>query len=145
MTRRADGLHNDGDDARREPPERYAGQVLDAELHVLDRQILDNTGTPVVTVDDLELTDVTMDSPIDVGTPAPVITNLLSGTSLATRIFGGRPPDDRLHRIPWSDVERIDIVVNLGVRGDTLDVTWVERWMRDHVIARIPGGRHDPE
>lgn len=141
MTRHAD----DNSDVPREPPERYAGQVLDAELHLLDRQILDNTGTPVVTVDDLELSDVALDVPIEKGTPAPVITNLLSGTSLATRIFGGRPPDARLHRIPWSDVERIDIVVNLGVTGGTLDVTWVERWMRDHVIARIPGGRHDPE
>lgn len=133
------------DRGRREPPEQYAGQVLDAELHLLDRQILDNTGTPVVTVDDLELTDVAVDEPISEGTPAPTITNLLSGTSLATRIFGGRPPQSRLHRIPWSDVERIDIVVNLGVSGESLDVTWVERWMRDHVIARIPGGRHDPE
>ncbi|MGO7983259.1 hypothetical protein ACC691_35990, partial [Rhizobium johnstonii] len=72
-------------------------------------------------------------------------TNLLSGSALATRIFGGRPPASRLHRIPWSDVSDVDIVVSLGVDGETLDVTWVERWMRDHVIARIPGGRHDPE
>lgn len=133
------------DEERFEPPEHYAGQVLDAELHLLDRQILDKTGVPVVTVDDLELTDVPFDIPIEIGTPAPTIANLLSGASLATRIFGGRPPDSRLHRIPWSAVERIDIVVNLGVAGDTLDVTWVERWMRDHVIARIWGGRHDPE
>jgi hypothetical protein len=130
---------------RPEPPERYEGQVLDAELHLLDRQVLDNDGVPVMTVDDLELTDVPIDVPIEADTPAPTIANLLAGTSLATRIFGGRPPASRLHRVPWTDVERIDIVVSLGVSADSLDISWVERWVRDHVIARIPGGRHDPE
>ncbi|MFF2050582.1 hypothetical protein ACFVU2_03180 [Leifsonia sp. NPDC058194] len=123
----------------------YAGQVIDAELHLLDRQILDTDDVPVVTVDDLELSDIPFDQPIAPGTPPPVIDNLLSGSALWTRMFGGRPPRSRLNRIPWSDVARVDIVVSLGVRGEQLDVTWVERWARDHIVARIPGGRHDPE
>ena len=32
-----------------------AGQTLDAQLHLLDRQVLDSDGVPVTTVDDLEL------------------------------------------------------------------------------------------
>jgi hypothetical protein len=128
-----------------EPLGAYAGQVLDAELHLLDRQVLDRDDVPVVTVDDLELTDIPFDEPIEAGTPAPVIANLLSGSALWTRMFGGRPPRSRLHRIPWTDVERVDVVVSLGVTGESLDVTWVERWARDHIVARIPGGRHDPE
>lgn len=131
--------------AELEPAVSYAGQVLDAELHLLDRQILDRDDVPVVTVDDLELTDIPYDQPIDPGTPPPVITALVSGSALWTRMFGGRPPRSRLHRIPWSDVARVDIVVSLGVPGEQLDVTWVERWARDHIVARIPGGRHDPE
>lgn len=126
-------------------PDGYAGQVIDAELHLLDRQILDRDDVPVVTVDDLELSDIPLDQVIEPGTPAPVIENLLSGSALWTRMFGGRPPRSRLHRIPWSDVARVDIVVSLGVSGERLDVTWVERWARDHIVGRIPGGRHDPE
>ena len=35
------------------PP--VAGRTLDAQLHLLDRQVLDSDGVPVTTVDDLEL------------------------------------------------------------------------------------------
>jgi hypothetical protein len=77
--------------------------------------------------------------------PAPVITALLSGHVLGTRIFGGRPPASRLHRIGWRHVADVGVVVRLGIRGSELDASWVERWVRDHIIARIPGGRHDPE
>ena len=45
----------------------------------------------------------------------------------------------------WSHVTDVATVVSLDVRGEGLDVLWVERWLRDHVIGRIPGGRHDPE
>jgi hypothetical protein len=128
-----------------QPPDNYAGQVLDAELHILDRQILDRDDVPVVTADDIELSDIPFDAPIEPGTPPPIIVSLLSGTALWTRMFGGRPPTSRLHRIPWKDVERIDVAISLGVPGEVLDVTWTERWARDHIIARIPGGRHDPE
>jgi hypothetical protein len=126
-------------------PQSYAGQVLDAELHLLDRQVLDVDEVPVIVVDDLELTDIPWGEPIPEGTPPPVIAALLSGPVLGTRIFGGRPPASRLHRIPWHDVADVGIVVRLGIRGNDLDATWVERWVRDHIIARIPGGRHDPE
>jgi hypothetical protein len=125
------------------PDERPAGRVLDARLHLLDRQLLDVDDVPVHTVDDLEIlaADGTGEP---VGTHA-VLANLLTGPVLGTRIFGGRPPSSRLERIPWHDVRGIGTAVRLGVRGDTLDASWVERWVRDKVIGRIPGGRHDPE
>jgi hypothetical protein len=124
---------------------RYDGQVLDAELHILDRQVLDVDDVPVTTVDDLELTDVPWGEPIPPGTPAPVIDAILTGPVLGTRIFGGRPPSSRLIRIDWRHVKEIATTVHLGVSGEGLDATWTERWVRDHVIARIPGGRHDPD
>jgi hypothetical protein len=126
-------------------PSIRAGRVIDAQLHLLDRQVLDVEGVPVTAVDDLELTDVPFDTDLKPGTPAPVIESLLSGPVLATRIFGGRPPASRWHRIAWSAITDIGIALHLGVPGEELDVTWVERWARDRVIARIPGGRHDPE
>jgi hypothetical protein len=75
----------------------------------------------------------------------PVITALLSGPVLATRIFGGRPPDSRMQRTPWAAVAEVGVVIKLAVDQDTRDAAWTERWVRDNVIGRIPGGRHVPE
>jgi hypothetical protein len=63
---------------------------------------------------------------------------------LGTRIFGGRPPSSRLIRIPWENVAEVGVVLKLGISGENLDAGWVERWIRDKIIARIPGGSHDP-
>ncbi|MCA4134771.1 hypothetical protein [Arthrobacter sp. M4] len=128
----------------RKPPE-VAGRLLDAQLHLLDRQLLDVDGVPVTTIDDLELSGPEHDEPIPEGAEAPRITALLTGPVLGTRIFGGRPPSNRLIRIPWSDVAEVGTVLRLGVKGESLDALWVERWLRDRVIGRIPGGSHDPE
>jgi hypothetical protein len=121
-----------------------AGRVVDGEVHLLDRQVLDVTGTPVAAVDDVALSDVPLGEDFAPGTAAPVIEDLLSGP-LATRIFGGRPPFGRWHRIPWSTLTEIGPALHVSARGEELDSTWSERWLRDHVIARIPGGRHAPE
>jgi len=121
-----------------------AGRILDAQLHLMDRQVLDHDGVPVTTVDDLEVSGPAADVEIAPGTPAPVLTALLTGSVLGTRIFGGRPPSSRLIRIPWKDVADVGVVLRLGVKGEPLDASWVERWIRDQIIARIPGGRHDP-
>ena len=74
-----------------------------------------------------------------------MVSALLTGPILATRIFGGRMPDSRFIRIPWKVVADPGTVVTVGVAADSLDASWAERWMREHVIGRIPGGRHDPE
>lgn len=126
------------------PPPPLSGRLLDAQLHLLDRQVMDNDGVPVTTVDDLELSGPALDVELAPGTPAPVLTALLTGPVLGTRIFGGRPPSSRLVRIPWEDVAEVGVVLKLGVGGGNLDATWVERWIRGKIIARIPGGRHDP-
>lgn len=126
------------------PAPRTAGRTLDAQLHLMDRQVLDNDGVPVTTVDDLELSGTDLDTDVPPGAPAPVLTALLTGPVLGTRIFGGRPPSSRLIRIRWKDVADVGVVIRLGVKGENLDADWVERWIRDKIIARIPGGRHDP-
>jgi hypothetical protein len=126
-------------------PEAATGRVLDGHLHLLDRQVHDVASVPVTAVSDLELSDVDSIENIAPGTPAPEIVALLSGSVLGTRIFGGRPPPSRLQRIAWSAVDQVGVVIRLAVKGETLDATWSERWVRDHIIGRIPGGRHDPE
>ena len=128
------------------PPDPNADQPMyDARLHLLDRQVIVVHGVPLTAVDDLELTDVSDEPSLPPGTPAPEVTAIISGASLGTRIFGGRPPLDRMHRIEWSAVFEVGVVVRLAVGGETLTVTWAERWVRDRIIARIPGGSHDPE
>lgn len=57
-----------------------AARWLDAQLHLLDRQVLDVDGVPMAVVDDLELTEVAVGEEIPIETPPPVITALLSGS-----------------------------------------------------------------
>jgi hypothetical protein len=120
-------------------------RYLDAQLHLLDRQVLDVHGVPIAVVDDLELSEIPAGQEIPPDTPPPVITALLSGPALATRIFGGRPPESRMLRTPWVAIREIGVVIKLSVGRDTQDLFWTERWVRDHVIGRIPGGRHTPK
>lgn len=120
-------------------------RYLDAHLHLLDRQVLDVHGVPVAVVDDLDLSEIPAGQEIPPDTPPPVITALLSGPALATRIFGGRPPESRMLRTPWVAIREIGVVIKLSVGRDTQDLFWTERWVRDHVIGRIPGGRQTPK
>jgi hypothetical protein len=124
-------------------PPKVPGRILDARLHLLDRQVLDVKGEPVTTVDDLELADLQFgERP---GTRPPAVSALISGPILTTRLFGGRTPRRRLHRIAWNRIADIDVVITLDISGDALEVTWFERWLATHVIGRIPGGGHAPD
>jgi hypothetical protein len=123
----------------------HRGRLLDARLHLLDRQLLDDDDDPVGIVDDLELTDFPLDADISAGTAAPRVTGILSGQVVGTRIFGGEPPRSRLQEIPWDLVHSVDTVVKLKPTDMTFDGGWIERWMRDRVIKHIPGGTHAAE
>lgn len=128
-------------------------RVVDARLHLMSRQVLDVDGEPVTTVDDLELvaTDgadgsARDDGPRDAvpGEPAEVGA-ILTGPVLVTRLLGGRPPASRWERVRWADVGHVGTALELTVRADSLDLHWTEDWLREHVVGRVPGGRHDPE
>jgi hypothetical protein len=127
------------------PVKRHRGELIDARLHLLDRQLFDDHDDPVGIVDDLELDGVKFHEDIADGAEAPRVTALLSGQILATRIFGGAPPRSRLQEIPWQLVASVGVVVKLKPTDMTFDVGWVERWLRDHNIKHIPGGRHAAE
>lgn len=118
---------------------------IDARLHLLGRQVHDADDTPVCVIDDLEL--ITADDPtpadpgrqpVDLAGPARV-SSLVSGRTLLMRVFGGRLPESFRHRISWSDVSEVGLIIRLDVSGEELDQTFGERWMRDHIIGRIPG------
>ena len=121
---------------------KTTGRLLDARLHLLDRQLLDDSGEPVGIVDDLDIDGITAGADIARGTAAPRITGILTGQVLATRIFGGQPPRSKLQPLPWPLVAKVGAVVQLNPTDQSFDGLWVEHWLRDHLIGRIPGGRH---
>jgi hypothetical protein len=127
------------------PTKHWRGRVLDARLQLLDRQIHDNRNVPIGTVDDISLDGPTIGEDIAPGARAPLVTGLVSGRVLATRIFGGRPPPFRLTYIDWGLVETLGTIVKLRVNGEEFDSMWLENWLRRHIVGRIPGGRHAPE
>lgn len=127
-----------------------AGQVVDAGLSLLDRQIEDSEGRLCGKVDDLELT-----VPDDGG--PPLVTAILSGPgALAGRMSGriGAWVESvfrRLHpevspqptRISFGVVKRIDHSVELSIPKGDLGTNLFEAWVRDHVISKIPGAGHE--
>ncbi len=127
------------------PAMGHRGRLLDARLHLLDRQLLDDDGDPAGIVDDLELSGVELNQDVKGGSEAPRVTGLLSGQVVATRIFGGAPPRSRLQEIPWKLVASVGVVVTLKPTDVAFDVSWMERWLRDHIMRHIPGGRHAAE
>ena len=118
-------------------------RIVDARLHLLSRQVLDVDGEPVRTVDDLELAGP--DGGAVVAGQEAEVAAILVGPLLATRLFGGKVPPSRMPRIAWDDVGHVGTAVELTVSSDRLDADWVEHWLRDRLVGRIPGGRHDPE
>ncbi|OMC33031.1 hypothetical protein A5740_12270 [Mycobacterium sp. GA-1841] len=119
--------------------------TVDARLHLLGHQLLDHDGDPAGIVDDLELDGVEIDADIEPGAPPPRVTSVLSGQVMMTRILGGAPPRALLHEIPWQQVASIGVTIRLTPVELPSDTDWVERWLRDHIVSRIPGGRHAAE
>lgn len=125
-----------------------AGRVLDLNLHLLDRQVIDADGLLVCKVDDVELT------PGENG--ALYVTAILVGPrALGQRIGGrlGRWVTSIARRQATSPPPRIDVgvvrgigsAVTLDARRADLDVAPLEDWVDIHIISRIPGSRHEGE
>ncbi|MDT5066268.1 MAG: hypothetical protein QOK02_2423 [Mycobacterium sp.] len=129
--------HNAFPDAPRPP-----ATLLDARLQLLDRQLHDDSGEPVGIVDDLDLDGITIGADIDPGAPVPRLVGILTAQVLAVRIFGGRAPRARLQPLPWRLVAKVGIVVQLRPTDHRFEGLWLEHWLRDHLIGKIPGGRH---
>lgn len=116
---------------------------------LLDRQIVDRDGEPVGKVDDVELT---YDR-----NGVPQITGLLLGQQVLGQRIGGalgrwmtalarrmsEPPDMPPLRISYDLVETVDSAVRLSVARELLRDPPLEGWLRDHLIARIPGAGHE--
>ena len=129
-----------------------AGRVLEAGLHLLDRQLIDKDGRLAGKVDDLELT-------IPDGGGPPVVTAILAGPGALSRRLGGRfgawleavanrlrDGDDREPaRVAFGVVKRVGSAVELSVAKAELDTNRLEAWTRDHLIGKLPGAGDAPE
>jgi hypothetical protein len=124
-----------------------AGLVIDAALHLLDRQILDRDGLMAGNVDDLELR-----FPED-GAGPPIVTAILSGPGALARRIGGRfghwleHVHARLHReqepgparMSFGVVKRLGDHVEVTIPRTELESYSFERWVGERIIGKIPG------
>jgi sporulation protein YlmC with PRC-barrel domain len=127
-----------------------SGRVLEAGLHLLDRQLIDSDGRLAGKVDDLELE-------VPEGGGPPVVTAILAGPGALSRRIGGRAGawleavanrlrgDQRPARVPFGMVKRIESAVDLSVAKAELETNRLEAWTRDHLIGHLPGADDAPE
>jgi hypothetical protein len=125
--------------------------TYDANLRLLDRQLVDPDGRMCGKVDDLELR-LTPDRVPEVvailtgpGAWAPRTPGLLARWTEAVwrRLHPSPEPGPR--RIAIDLVTDIDNAVHLSVSRGEVAGDGPERWTRDHLIGKLPGARHDPE
>ena len=126
-------------------------RVLHARLDLLDRQLLDRDGNGCGNVDDVELT---------VDTDGSLwVTGLLTGPGQLVYRLGGRrlgrwletadrkvvgPGDEDRCRVPIELAYSVGAAVRVAKPSDELASNDLERWVRDHIIGKIPGARHAP-
>jgi hypothetical protein len=134
--------------------ERFgAGRHVWAVLELLDRQLVDRAGRLVGKVDDVEFE--LPDDPDGL----PQVTALLAGLGALANHIGGdtgealaaaeRRLAERRDRHP----SRVDVAlvrdlasaIELDADRDELDTNRGERWVRDVIIAKIPGSGHAAE
>ena len=126
------------------------GRVLYAGLELLDHQLRDRRGRLCGNVDDLELER----SP---ETGELYVTALVAGPGALLQRMGRRrlgrwiehanrlvnEPDRDPTLIPLSLAATIGPNIDLAVDAEDLGTFATERWVRDHLIGRVPGNRHD--
>lgn len=123
--------------------------AIDAHLELMDRQILDHDGMMIGKVDDVELEERD-DGRI-------YVTGFLCGPGALGPRFGGAMGSiisdtwSRLSgriepaRVEWSQVSAVETAIRLAVGRTTVAIDGFEDWMRERVIAAIPGSKVEPK
>ena len=125
--------------------EPATGRRISAGLDLLDRQLVDPDGMLAGKVDDLGI-ELREDG------ASPIVTEILAGPGALARRIGGKLGERiaavhaQLHggsrdpaSISFSVVARIDDHVTLIVSREDVATFAFEAWVRDHIIAKIPG------
>jgi sporulation protein YlmC with PRC-barrel domain len=116
---------------------------------VLDKQMLDSRRRKMGKVDGivLELAEGRRPRVIAVETGVPTLARRLSRRlgrvvdALVQRLSPERPGSCR---VPWRRVRQIDLDVYVDLDAEGSPVFALERWLQQHVVARIPGGDRRP-
>ncbi len=126
-------------------------RILDLQLELLDREIVDVDGTHIGKVDDLEL-HVADDGTVTVSAflLGPEALGPRFDHRIGTWIAGIgrrlRGDADGPLRIPTRHVAELGNVVRLSATAEAIGAEpRSEAWLRDHLIARIPGADHASE
>jgi sporulation protein YlmC with PRC-barrel domain len=120
-------------------------RLVDAGLELLDRQLVDPDGRMAGNVDDLELRFP--------GQGPPAVSAILAGPGALADRIGGRLGSTvaRIHerlrdchiegpaRIDIGLVRSIGSDIELSVANEELETHRFERWVRDAIVAKIPG------
>lgn len=124
------------------------GRVLDLDLHVLDRQVVDRDGKFVAKVDDIELERGADGSlyvaKILVG-PRALGPRFRSRLGVWVRSIAERLSTGPIPTIDFALVDEIGSELKLSASRKDLDVAPLEDWVRDHIVGRVPGSRHESE
>lgn len=107
-------------------------KTIDATIDLFDRTVLDKDGIPLSFVDDVE---------VDFDADPPRIATLVLASGLVARLLWSHPSRRVLFRADWRHVSELGAAVRLDLGREGTDIAWLETWLRDHVIGRIPGGR----
>lgn len=111
---------------------------------VLDAQLVDRVQEKIGRVDGLLLE-------LEEGRPPRVATIVIGGAARAERVgrwfvalrrtlralFGQH--EEHVSRIPFARVRRIGDTIELDVDEHMLESEHLERWLKEHVVRRIPG------
>jgi sporulation protein YlmC with PRC-barrel domain len=111
---------------------------------ILDQQVIDRKSELMGKVDGIVLE-------LRPGKPPRVARLVIGGGTAARRIHPGfaewllrwrrrwGPKDDTALEVPWSRVRKIGIDVKVDLDAERTSALAWERWVRDHLIGRIPG------
>lgn len=111
---------------------------------ILDQQVTDREGTPIGRVDGIVLR-------LRDGRPPTIARLVIGGRTPLKRISpwlarGAErwrkrwgPAEREGFEVPWRQVLKVGIDVKVDVEAEQTPATAWERWVRDHIITRIPG------
>lgn len=112
---------------------------------ILDNQICDSNDCKLGRVDGIVIL---------LGDGQPRLTYLEVGATVLARRIGPRwerfigwllrkfgPRDAEPYRIPFEQIESIGLNVNVDLDGERSGAYKWERWLRQHVAAKLPGGK----
>ena len=116
---------------------------------LLDQQIIDREGHKAGKVDGIAL-EIRSDGPprvawLDVGMDVLARRFSTRLERLVHEIYRRFQRDRKPSHVPWQKVDRIGISANLDIDCAELSSFRIEKWLRDHIIAKIPGSSHGTE